>query len=48
MAKKEKAKAVEEIVEETQEQPVAEEQKVEEPSNPNAVSYTHLTLPTKA
>jgi len=37
MAKKEKAKAVEEIVEETQEQPVAEEQKVEEPSNPNEV-----------
>ena len=37
MAKKEKAKAVEEIVEETQEQPVAEAQKVEEPSNPNEV-----------
>ena len=37
MAKKEKAEAVEEIVEQTQEQPVAEEQKVEETSNPNEV-----------
>jgi len=37
MAKKKKAEAVEEIVEETQEQPVAEEQKVEEPSNPNEI-----------
>ena len=37
MAKKKKAEAVEEIVEQTQEQPVVEEQKVEEPSNPNEV-----------
>ena len=37
MAKKKKAEAVEEIVEQTQEQPIVEEQKVEEPSNPNEV-----------
>ena len=37
MAKKKKAEAVEEIVEETQEQPVAEEQKVEEQTSPNEV-----------
>jgi len=37
MAKKKKAEAVEEIVEQTQEQPVVEEQKVEESSNPNEV-----------
>jgi len=37
MAKKKKAEAVEEIVEQVQEQPVVEEQKVEEPSNPNEV-----------
>ena len=37
MAKKKKAEAVEEIVEETKEQPVVEEQKVEEPTSPNEV-----------
>jgi len=37
MAKKKKAETVEEIVEQTQEQPIVEEQKVEEPSNPNEV-----------
>jgi len=37
MAKKKKAEAVEEIAEQVQEQPVVEEQKVEEPSNPNEV-----------
>ena len=37
MAKKKKAEAVEEIVEQTQEQPIVEEQKVEELSNPNEV-----------
>ena len=37
MAKKKKAEAVEEIVEQVQEQPIVEEQKVEEPSNPNEV-----------
>jgi len=37
MAKKKKAETVEEIVEQTQEQPIVEEQKVEESSNPNEV-----------
>ena len=37
MARKKKAEAVEEIVEETKEQPVVEEQKVEEPTSPNEV-----------
>ena len=37
MARKKKAEAVEEIVEQKEEQPVVEEQKVEEPSNPNEI-----------
>ena len=37
MAKKKKEEVVEEIAEPKQEQPVAEEQKVEEPSNPNEI-----------
>ena len=37
MAKKKKEEVVEEITEPKQEQPVAEEQKVEEPSNPNEI-----------
>lgn len=37
MAKKKKEEVVEEITDPKQEQPVAEEQKVEEPSNPNEV-----------
>jgi hypothetical protein len=37
MARKKKAEAVEEIVEQKEEQPIVEEQKVEEPSNPNEI-----------
>ena len=37
MARKKKAEAIEEIVEQKEEQPVVEEQKVEETSNPNEV-----------
>jgi len=43
MAKKKKAETVEEIVEQTQEQPIVEEQKVEEPSNPNEVKEEEKT-----